>query len=89
MLDTIKETLLYDKTKVVLPGNRNRRINNSSTPADRTDANLESRTTEFHDLLDQKLYYRILLKFFTDLGLVNFLLNTDTKFFFTLIYSRK
>ena len=31
-LDTIKETLLYDKTKVVLTGNRDRRSNNSATP---------------------------------------------------------
>ena len=63
-LDTIKETLLYGKEKVSLPGNRDRRINNSSTLADRTDANLGGRVTEFHNLLCQKLYYRIPLKFF-------------------------
>ena len=31
-LDTIKETLLHDKTKVVLTGNRDRRSNNSAIP---------------------------------------------------------
>ena len=83
-LDTIKETLLYDKEKVSLPGNRDRRINNSSTLADRIDANLEGRVTEFHNLLYQKLYYRIPLKFFTDLDLVHFPHNTGITFLFTL-----
>ena len=53
-LDTIKETLLYDKAKVVLTGNRDRTSNNSATAGDRTDANLGSRITEFHDLLSKK-----------------------------------
>ena len=53
-LDTIKETLLYNKTKVVLAGNRDRRLNNTTTVADRTDANLTSRITKFHDLLGEK-----------------------------------
>ena len=53
-LDTIKETLLYDKTKVVLTGNRDRRSNNSATAGDRTNTNLGSRIMEFHDLLSQK-----------------------------------
>ena len=35
-------------------------------------------------MLGQKSYYRIPLKFFTDLGLVNFAHNTNTKFMFTL-----
>ena len=70
--------------KVMLSGNWDRRLNNSTTAADRTDANLGSRTTEFHDLLGQILYYRIPLRFFTDLGLVNFSYKTDTKFLFTL-----
>ena len=83
-LDTIKETLLYDKTKVVLTGNRDRRSNNSATAGDKTDASLGSRITEFHDLLSQKNYYRIPLKFFTNLGLVNLVHNTNTKFLFTL-----
>ena len=53
-LDTIKKTLLYDKTKVVLTGNRDRRSDNSATAGDWTDTNLGSRITEFHDLLNQK-----------------------------------
>ena len=83
-LDTIKETLLYSTTKVVLAGNRDRRLNNTPTAADRTDASLTSRIIKFHDLLGKKIYYRIPLKFFTDLGLVNFSRRTETKFLFTL-----
>ena len=83
-LDTIKEALLYDKTKISLSADKNRRSHSSQTPRDRTDQILGSRITEFHGTLGQKNYYRIPLKFFTDLGLVNFAHNTNTKFTFTL-----
>ena len=83
-LDTIKGTLLYNKTKVIIPGGRDRRPNTSTTAADRTDANLGRRQTEFSSLISHKLYYRILLKYFVDLGLVNFPEKTNTKFIFTL-----
>ena len=83
-LDTIKETLLYDKTKVILPGGRDRRWNTSNIPVERTDANLGSRITEFRALLPEKLYCRIPLKYFVDLDLVNFPVKTGTKFIFTL-----
>ena len=83
-LDTIKETLLYDETKVTLLGGRDRRSSTSNTPGDRTDVNLASRITEFHALLSQRLYYRIPLKYFLHLDLVNFSEKTDTKFIFTL-----
>ena len=36
-LDTIKETLLYSKLPVIIPGNNDRRSFNSATAADRTD----------------------------------------------------
>ena len=82
--DTIKKTLLYDKEGVFLPGDRDRRLNDTNTDADRTDKNLGSTITDFHDQLGKKSFYRIPVKFFTDLGLVNFTCNTDTKFIFTL-----
>ena len=71
-------------TKVVLTVNRDRRSNNSAKAGDRTDANIGSRIKEFHDLLSQKNYYRIPLKFFTNLALVNLAHNTNTKFLYTL-----
>ena len=55
-LDDIKETILYDKNTVVLTGNRDRRLNKTDTPADRTDANLSERVTDFYGLLNKKLY---------------------------------
>ena len=48
--DGIRETILYEK-KAVFTGNKYRRLNNTDTPADRTDANLTGRVTDFHSLL--------------------------------------
>ena len=56
----------------------------STTPADRKDSNLGERITDFLALIGKKLYNRILLGFFTSLGLVNFLHKIDTRFLFTL-----
>ena len=53
----------------------------STTPADRKDSNLGERITDFLALIGKKLYNRILLGFFTSLGLVNFLHKIDTRFF--------
>ena len=83
-LNTIKKTLLYDKEGVFLPTDTDRRLNDANTDADRTDKNLESRITNFHNQLGKRIFYRIPLKFFTDLGLVNFTHNTGTKFMFSL-----
>ena len=83
-LDTIKETLLYSKLPVIIPGNNNRRSFNSATAAGRTDQNLSNRITSFNGLISQKLYYRIPLKCFVGLGLVNFPEKTNTKFIFML-----
>ena len=83
-LNTIKKTLLYNKEAVYLPQDRDRRVNNTDTDAYRTDKNLDSRITGFQDQLGKKNFYRIPLKFFTDLDLVNFTHNTDTKFILML-----
>ena len=64
--------MLYYKRKVILPGGRDRRSNTSNKPGDRADANLGSRIKQFQAFLLQKLYYRILLKYLIELGLVNF-----------------
>ena len=80
-LDTIKKIFLYEKTPVVIPNNADRR---SNTPADKTDANLGTRITDFNPIIKTKNYYKIPLKYFVDLGLLNFTKKTDTKFIFTL-----
>ena len=48
---------------------------------------IQEEESEFHDLLGEKLYYRIPLKIFIDLGLVNFPHNRDTNFFFFTLES--
>ena len=83
-LDDIKETILYEKKAVVLTEKKDRRLNNTGTPADRTDANLSERVTDFHELLKEKIYYRIPLGFFVSLGLVNLPHKIDTRVLFTL-----
>ena len=83
-LDTMEETLLCNKTMVIIPGGRDRGSNTSAKAADRTDVNLGSGQTKFSSLISQKLHYRIPLKYFADLGLVNFPEKNDTRFIFTL-----
>ena len=83
-LDDIKETILYEKKAVVLTEKKDRRLNNTGTPADRTDANLSERVTDFHGLLKEEIYYRIPLGFFVSLGLVNLPHKIDTRVLFTL-----
>ena len=56
----------------------------STTPADRTNLNLNKRVTDFLTLIGQKIYYRIPLEFFTSLGLVNFPHEIDMRFLFML-----
>ena len=53
-LDTIKETLLYDKEKVSLPTDTDSKSHSSQVPGSRPDKNLGSRITDFHGWLGQK-----------------------------------
>ena len=76
--------MLYEKTPVVIPNNTDRKSNTSTTPADRADANLGTRITDFNSIIKTNNYYRIPLEYFVDLGLVNFTEKTDIKFIFTL-----
>ena len=54
--DNIRETLFYEKKAVVLNNGRDRRSNTSTTPADRTESNLNKRVTDFVTLIGQKIY---------------------------------
>ena len=83
-LITIEDTLLYSREKVVITNGNDRRSSTSTTEANRTDLNLNYRLNSFNSLISKKLYYRIPLKYFVDLGLVNFPEKTDTKFIFIL-----
>ena len=83
-LSNIDVTLLYSRKKVVIPNGNDRRSNTSTTKVDRTDQNLNYKLNNFNLLVSKKLYYRIPLKYFFDLGLLNFPEKTHTKFIFTL-----
>ena len=56
--------MLHDKEGVFLHADRDRRLNGTNTDADRTDKNLGSRITDFHNQLGKKFFYRIPLKFY-------------------------
>ena len=83
-LSTIEDTLPYSRQEVVIPNGDDRRSNTSTTEADRTDLKMNYRLNNFNSLISKKLCYRIPLKYFVDLGLVNFPEKTNTKFIFTL-----
>ena len=72
--------MLYSKMPVVY--NRttiDRRTHNSTTAADITDDNLDDRITLFQNQLKDEFVYRIPLKYFTDIGKINFPLKIDFK----------
>ena len=75
---------MYSKKKNSVTGDCDRRLNNTTTAADRTDDNLTDRTTKFQNIIKVDAVYRISLKFFVDLGLVSFPFKFNTKFVFTL-----
>ena len=83
-LETFEVMLLYSKKKVELTGDRDRRLNNSNTAADRTNTNLTERITKFQNIIKENAAYKVSLKFLVDIGLVNFPFKFNTKFIFTL-----
>ena len=89
VLDEIKKTLLYSREPFFFTNQEDRRDNNENDATKRSDGNLNKRITDFHGQLGQKLYYRIPLRFFIELGAINASHNIDTKFIFTLETNRK
>ena len=45
-----------------------------------TDLNIQERITKFHDILSDEHVYRVSLKYFTDIGKINFPVKIDFKF---------
>ena len=45
-----------------------------------TDLNIQERITKFHDILSDEHVYRVPLKYFTDIGKINFPVKIDFKF---------
>ena len=89
-LKIIETDLLYSKKRVIIQNNLDRRNHNLS-PANSngekmqvTDENLDERTEKFGVQIDDKYVYRIHLKYFCDLGKINFLTKIDLKIRCTL-----
>ena len=85
-LNTIKASLLYDKTKVYTPvADTDRRSITDTDIVKRSDVNLRKRLTVYTpNFLKTNRYYRIPLKFFTELGNVNTQQSINVNFEFTL-----
>ena len=58
-LKTYEKTLLYSKGKVILTGNRDRKLNSANDADDPADANLSQRITKFANVIKQNNTYRI------------------------------
>ena len=79
-LNKIKKTLLYSNK--ALSYNRTtleKRTFNSTTPDDITDLNIEQRFNDFQDFLKNEHVYRVSLRYFCDIGKINFPFKIDFK----------
>ena len=80
----IEKGLLFSKKPVVYMPNHHRRIHNSDNDVQTTDDNLEDRIGKFGLQIDKKYVYRLPLKYFCDLGKINFPMKIDMKICLTL-----
>ena len=79
-LKKIRKTSLFsNKTVLCNKTTIDRRTYNSTMPPDITDENLDDRITLFREQLKNKIVYRIPLRYFTNIGKVNFPLKIDFK----------
>ena len=79
-LKKLQETTLYSKKKV--PYNKStidRRTYNSTTAVDITDDNLDDGISRFQNQIKNEFVNRIPLRYFTDIGEINFPLKIDFK----------
>ena len=89
-LKMIENDPLYSKKRVIIENNLDRRNHNLSPTninAEQkqvTDENLDERIEKFGFQMDNKYVYRIPLKYFSDLGKINFLTKIDLKIRCTL-----
>ena len=71
-LKKIRKHLLCSKKSVTYPANSDRRIYNSNDPDDITDDNIDDRIAKFADQLRSKFASRIPLRYFCNIGKINF-----------------
>ena len=83
-LKKIQKHFLCSKKSVVYPDNVDRRVHNSNDPNDITDDNIDDRIAKFANQLSSKFVYRIPIRYFCDLGKINFPVKIDMKIRCTL-----
>ena len=80
-LKKIEKTMLYSKQSVYFNKTMiDRRIHNrtgATKASDAKDLNIDERITKFQDQLKNEYVYRIPLRYFTDLGKINFPVKID------------
>ena len=78
-LKKLPKTLLHSNEPVVYNKTNIDRTYNSTTLANFTDYNLDNRITLFQNQLKNELVYRVLLRYFTGIGKINFPLKIGFK----------
>ena len=71
-LKMIEKDLLYSKKPVIIPSNEDKRSHTNDNKANRADTNLDDREDKFGAQIDNKYVYRVPLKYFCNLGKINF-----------------
>ena len=82
--EKLLKTMLYSNKPVYLKKDADRRPNNDTSDAKRTDPNLTYRLTQLKNYIFQKHIYRILLTLIVDLGLITFSFKTDLTVILTI-----
>ena len=74
----IEKTMLFSKQSINFNKTSfERRTDNRNTANDITDLNINERITKFQNQLKNEFVYRISLRYFSDIGKINFLLKID------------
>ena len=76
-LKAIEDLLFYRRKKVSYTDKIDWTKNNSNTPAEITDDNINNRIEKFADVINNEKVQRNPLKFFCDLGKINYLVKTN------------
>ena len=82
VLEVIRYDLMYSKKKLKLPDDEDQRGEHTAAGEDadnRTDDNIDDRIEKFQDQIKNTKYYRILLKYLCNIGLVNQPIRFNTK----------
>ena len=83
LVKKLLKTMLYSNKPVYLAKDVDRGPNNDDDDNKRSDLNLTYRIAQLKDFIFEKHVYRVPLSLIVDLGLVNFLMKTDTKIIVT------